>query len=207
MPTKTPEERSAYNHARYLRRRKEILAKLKATRDPEVLNRRNKSWRDRNPDYHAKHRAENRDKINAKKRAHYAQNLEVERASRREYAKQARAQRYGTDMNFTVAYQLRNRLADAIRSAGTAKAGRTMELTGCTLPELMGHLQSLFQPGMHWNNRSAWHIDHRIPCAKFDLSDPEQQRQCFHFTNLQPLWKLDNLRKGARKEPLPEHLR
>jgi len=44
--------------------------------------------------------------------------------------------------------------------------------------------------GMTWENRGkgGWHIDHVLPYASFDLSDPEQQKICFHYTNLQPLW-------------------
>jgi len=50
--------------------------------------------------------------------------------------------------------------------------------------------------GMSWENRSEWHVDHRIPCNAFDLSDPEQQRLCFWYRNLQPLWGFDNLSKS-----------
>ena len=46
----------------------------------------------------------------------------------------------------------------------------------------------------------SWHIDHIKPCAKFDLSKIEEQKACFHFTNLQPLWASDNLRKSAKYE-------
>ena len=51
---------------------------------------------------------------------------------------------------------------------------------------------------MNWENYGVWHIDHIIPCARFDLSDPGQQKICFHYTNLQPMWGEDNLKKGAR---------
>jgi len=55
---------------------------------------------------------------------------------------------------------------------------------------------------MSWDNYGyrGWHIDHIRPCASFDLTDPEQQRECFHYTNLQPLWWQDNLRKGTGRE-------
>ena len=55
---------------------------------------------------------------------------------------------------------------------------------------------------MTWDNwqHDGWHIDHIRPCASFDLADLEQQRQCFHYTNLQPLWAADNIRKGAKYE-------
>ncbi len=42
------------------------------------------------------------------------------------------------------------------------------------------------------------HVDHIRPCASFDLTRASQQRACFHFTNLQPLWAADNRRKGAK---------
>jgi hypothetical protein len=55
---------------------------------------------------------------------------------------------------------------------------------------------------MSWDNYGfrGWHIDHKKPCALFDLSLPEQQRECFHFSNLQPLWAADNLAKGVKSE-------
>lgn len=72
-----------------------------------------------------------------------------------------------------------------------------MELIGCTVEYLRQHLEQQFQPGMSWDNWSisGWHIDHIRPCASFDLTDPIQQAQCFHYTNLQPLWAKDNMIK------------
>lgn len=65
--------------------------------------------------------------------------------------------------------------------------------------ELRIHLESKFKPGMSWKNYGpVWHIDHIKPCAKFDLTDPAQQRECFHWTNLQPLFALENLQKSDK---------
>jgi hypothetical protein len=96
-----------------------------------------------------------------------------------------------------LADKLRARIKMALKTSGAQKSLGTMKLIGCSIPELRERLQQQFQPGMSWDNHGQWHIDHRRPCAAFDLSDPAQQAQCFHFTNLQPLWALDNLRKGA----------
>jgi hypothetical protein len=81
---------------------------------------------------------------------------------------------------------------------GTRKSDKSFILVGCTPEFLKQYLASQFQPGMSWDNHGAWHIDHRKPCASFDLTDPAQQKACFHYTNLQPLWAEENLRKGSR---------
>jgi len=67
------------------------------------------------------------------------------------------------------------------------------------VPELMAYLEALFTPGMTWDNRGlyGWHIDHIKPLASFDLTDREQFLQACHYTNLQPLWWQDNLKKGS----------
>ena len=100
--------------------------------------------------------------------------------------------------------RFRNLLAGKVRKRlnGIAKSVGTLELIGCSIESLKQHLASQFQAGMSWENYSyrGWHIDHKRPCASFDLTDPAQQKACFHYTNLQPLWAKDNLSKGAKYE-------
>jgi hypothetical protein len=81
---------------------------------------------------------------------------------------------------------------------GLSKSNKTLALVGCDSVLLKLHLERQFKKGMTWDNRNLWHIDHIVPCASFDLTDPDQQKQCFHYTNLQPLWAKENLSKGAR---------
>lgn len=78
-----------------------------------------------------------------------------------------------------------------------SKSKRAQELIGCTIVELRLHLEKQFRPGMTWDNHNyhGWHIDHIKPLAYFDLSDPEQQNQAFHYSNLQPLWAKENISK------------
>ena len=94
--------------------------------------------------------------------------------------------------------RLRKRLWDCL---GGAVGRRSYELTGISIAELKAYLENQFSNGMTWENRGQWHIDHIRPCASFDFTDPEQQRECFHYTNLQPLWAEDNLAKSDRWEP------
>ena len=97
-----------------------------------------------------------------------------------------------------IANKLRVRVGAALKNNGARKAAKTMELIGCTIEHLMAHLERQFQPGMTWANQGEWHIDHRVPCASFDLTCPEAQRECFNWSNLQPLWAADNLAKADR---------
>jgi hypothetical protein len=75
-------------------------------------------------------------------------------------------------------------------------------LISCTPEQFREWIQSHFAPGMHWNNHGfgsdKWHVDHSIACKYFDLSKEDEQRHCFHYTNLQPMWQPDNLSKGAK---------
>lgn len=91
---------------------------------------------------------------------------------------------------FRIKNNLRKRVWDAIK--GVCKSESTIKLLGCSIEFLKGYLESQFKPGMSWDNYGKWEIDHIKPCAKFDLSKPSEQRKCFNYTNLQPLWMKDN---------------
>jgi hypothetical protein len=80
------------------------------------------------------------------------------------------------------------------------KCMKTMELVGCDISFLRKHIESLFIDGMSWNNYgvSGWHVDHILPCDSFDLTNHEEQKRCFHYTNLQPLWAIDNVLKSNK---------
>lgn len=95
-------------------------------------------------------------------------------------------------------HALKERMRVALN--GIVKSARTEELLGCSIDDLRFHLASQFREGMDWSNygQFGWHIDHIKPCSSFDLSDTAQQRECFHYTNLQPLWWFENLAKGAK---------
>lgn len=100
------------------------------------------------------------------------------------------------DINFKILDNLRSRIFDALKN--NTKSARTLELIGCSIKFLKKYLKSRFVKGMSWKNYGKWHIDHIIPCAKFDLSKVSEQRKCFHYTNLQPLWAFDNMSKGVK---------
>ena len=101
--------------------------------------------------------------------------------------------RYKQDIKFRLKRLLRSRMNLALTN--NQKSGHSLELLGCSIDELKVHLEQQFEPGMTWNNYGEWHIDHIIPCNYFDLTKEENQRICFNYRNLQPLWAEENNKK------------
>ena len=95
---------------------------------------------------------------------------------------------------------LREKARREIKAHRAKKMYIFSELLGCTIKEAREHLESKFTEGMTWDNHGyyGWHIDHVKPIALFDLTIPKQQKECFNYKNLQPLWWQDNLSKGAK---------
>jgi hypothetical protein len=95
-----------------------------------------------------------------------------------------------------IACSLRTRIRKALKFK--IKIDTTESLLGCSFDSAKQYIESLFLPGMTWKNYGKWHIDHIIPCSYFDLKDAKQQKICFNFRNLQPLWSNTNISKGNK---------
>ena len=91
------------------------------------------------------------------------------------------------------------RLTKLLKAKGIAKKDSILKYIGCTKGKLVEHIEKQFKPGMNWENYGyyGWHIDHIRPCASFDLTKEEEIHKCFHYSNLQPLWAEENLKKAA----------
>ena len=113
---------------------------------------------------------------------------------RREYV----LDRLHSNVQFRLKQTLSKRIWHSLKNKNIQKSKRTMELIGCDIPFLIKYLELQFKPGMTWDNYGKWHVDHIRPCISFDLQDTVQQKKCFHYTNLQPLWAYDNLSKGDK---------
>ena len=105
-----------------------------------------------------------------------------------------------TNVQYRLRKQLRIRLNGALR--GQAKRGSAVSELGCSVAELVSYLEGLWTIGMTWESYGSggWHIDHIVPLASFDLTDPDQLAKACHYTNLQPLWWMDNLVKGDNEQ-------
>ena len=179
----------------------------------ECRKRTTAKWRAENPDAHNGWGKKNPERANEIKRLYVKRHPERHRKAQldyihrnresvRVYQRKLKRRLRETSEHFRFACNLRGRIRKAIVRGDGLKSGKMIDLIGCTVAELRAHLGRQFLPGMHWGNYGhgpdKWNVDHKIPCAAFDLSDPAQQRLCFHFTNLNPLWHPDNVRKGAR---------
>lgn len=152
----------------------------------------------------------NKDEMRQRGRNQYLKNREKRLKQQKEYCLKnkeilrpknaARAiKRYRSDIQQKIKSNLSSRMRQLFKKNGS----RTVDFIGCSIDELKQHLENQFLPGMSWDNYGlhGWHVDHIKPCTKFDLSDPEQQKACFHYTNLQPLWAIDNIKKSNKWEP------
>ena len=137
----------------------------------------------------AAYRQENKEKFAAKDRE-YRQNNKEKTAARVK-------KRYHSDPEYNLICRLRRRMGKAVKRAGLdKKCDSTSELLGISYQGLKEWLEAQFSEGMTWENRSDWHIDHRVPCDAFDMTVEENQRICFWYRNLQPLWAKENLQKS-----------
>ena len=103
-----------------------------------------------------------------------------------------------TDPTYRLIHNMRRRLRKAVKGYGD-KYDTTMNLVGCNSTKLREYLEVKFTEGMTWENYGqGWHVDHIKPCCSFDLTSEEEQKKCFHYSNLQPLWAKDNLAKGGK---------
>jgi len=156
---------------------KEYREKTKETRREKKLLA-NKKYYDKNKEkfieYDKKYRKDNIEKV---------------RKYNREYTKNKRM----TNENYRILCNLRNRLTEALK--GITKSKRTVELLGCSVEELVEHLEKTKVEGKDYSDA---HIDHIRPCASFDFTDPKQQMECFHYTNLQYLPAKENRSKGSK---------
>src|ERR1700730_11302536 len=109
-------------------------------------------------------------------------NPEVKKA-RRAYIQRYKAERKATDPRFALTENLRSKLSAAVKS----QSGSVSDLIGCSMEFFRSYLATCFKAGMSWETYGkVWHLDHKRPVATFDLLDPIQLRECFHYTNMRP---------------------
>lgn len=165
---------------------------------PYLFQKHDLPIEERRKPYFKEYYLKNKERIAEYGKKYHEENREKWNASTRRRMSERRK-----DPVFRMNRNLRRRILSAIKDK--RKSDLSENLLGCSWMEARRHIESLWKDGMSWDNYGmhGWHIDHIKPCASFDLSKPEQQKKCFHYTNLQPLWAKDNLKKGAKLASTP----
>jgi hypothetical protein len=115
----------------------------------------------------------------------------------REKINKYRQKEYKNNVFFRISSIARARIIKALKN--NQKQGYTIDLLGCSIRYLKSYLEKKFTKDMNWENwgigKNKWQIDHIIPCCAFDLTKKLEQKKCFNYKNLQPLWAVDNYAK------------
>lgn len=214
--------RSNYSKSRYVNNKEHIDNVNREYREnnKEKVKAISDAWYEKNKHQASKKRKQKRidngDEIREKERVYRENNRESILEYRRSWNKENHdhvkkhhreymSKRLKEDIEFKILHNLRSRVQMAIKANFGEKACSTIELVGCSIQKLRSHLESKFTDEMSWDNCGDWHIDHIRPCSSFNLKDPEEQKKCFNWKNLQPLWGSDNRKKGARWEEQELH--
>ena len=185
-------------------------AKSKEWREesPEKFKERGKRWREKNSqkakEDSAKWRKENPEKSKESSAKWYAEN--TERAKQNDIKWKSKnvekVREYHRKSKRKPENKLRTAVSKAFKRIRQNKPTDTIALLGCTWEEAKAHIESLFQEGMTWENHGKgegkWHIDHIRPVASFSGASEEELKQMNHISNLQPLWAIDNIKKGDK---------
>jgi len=149
--------------------------------------------------YKQQYREQNREEYNKQHREYQNEyrltKSDTIRDRERKYNNEYIKQRIANDTIFALKVRMKSLIRKSITSKGYSKTSKTYEILGCSFEELYIHIESQFKDGMNWDNRSEWHIDHIIPLKSAKTED--ELIKLNHYTNLQPLWAIDNLRKGS----------
>lgn len=172
-------------------KRKETIEKYNKN-NREIINKKSKERCLLNPEknkliklksYH-KNKEKNKEK------------LKLYRIKNREKRTEYQRNKIKNDELYKLSSAMRSRLRNLYNKKNWLKTNKTLDLVGCSTDFLREHLEKQFTDGMSWDNYGSWHIDHIIPLSSANNSE-EMNKLC-HYSNLQPLWAYDNLRKGNK---------
>ena len=142
--------------------------------------------------YQKEYREKNKEVLKIKAKERLTQRMD----QHRDYCKKYQMRRKQSDPLFKLIQNTRSLIATSLRKMRTGKKEKTEQILGCSFEEFKTNLESKFLEGMSWDNRYMWHVDHIIPVS-YGTTE-EEIIALNHYTNLQPLWAVDNIRKKNR---------
>ncbi|NBO36494.1 hypothetical protein EBU91_03005 [bacterium] len=144
----------------------------------------------------------NKEKILENKRKYYHNNKKILKKKIKYYRQNNKEKRNAHERNrrkidivYRIKLNYRSRISGIINGIGR-KSKKTEEMLGCSWETFVKYLEQNFKKGMNWNNYGDWHIDHVIPLCTAKTVD--ELNKLTHYTNCQPLWAEENLKKGAK---------
>jgi hypothetical protein len=155
-----------------------------------------------------KHYNKNKESILPKVRIsslkYYYDNCEIIKEKHKKYREDNRikinqyvSERKLNDPIYRLSYVIRNRIRSFLKNKSIGKNNITFKIVGCSPEFLKEYLENKFTDGMSWELMGKYiHIDHIIPLSSAKTEE-EIYKLC-HYTNLQPLWAEDNLKKGSK---------
>lgn len=178
-------------------------------KNKEEIDDRNRKYREENPEYSVEYYYEHRNELKVKSKEYYEEHrdeileksreyykVEENKAKKNEYMKIYLRKRKEEDILFNLISSIRSLIHSSIKNQGYSKDSKTYEILGCSYIELKEYLENKFLEGMTWENKGEWHIDHIKPTSI--AKTEEEVYELNKYTNLQPLWAIDNIRKGNK---------
>lgn len=157
-------------------------------------------WKKRNKErvseYNKKYKEENREEISEYNKMYNIENREkIQKRSSKNYLKF-----YHENINFKIAHCLRRRYKKfLLDDKGKNKSKSALNILGCSIDFLKLWFSFCFEKDMTFENHGKlWHIDHMIPCSKFNLQNDNEKLKCFHWTNMKPMYAIDNMKKNNK---------
>ena len=172
-----------------------LLCTLMTEEQRQVRNERRKVADKKYRESHERYNADYNRQYHKEHSKYYRQYMNVWRKDNADKMKLYHKNRLKTDVQYRLGCCLRRRLGCALK--GNQKVGSAVRDLGCSIVEFKKYIESQFQFGMTWDNYGyrGWHLDHKIPLAKFDLTDRQQFLIANNYTNIQPMWAHDNMVK------------
>lgn len=174
------------------------LHKEKRNQQKRIWAEKNREYtREYSKQYYKDHQSQYQDYRNNDKRKEYLRNYQIEHKEQlNKQRSEYRQNRIKIDINYKLSLALRKRFYMALKN--NLKGGSAVKDLGCSIPEFKNYIESKFQLGMTWDNWGEWHLDHIKPLSHFNLNDPNEVKIVCHYTNFQPLWAQDNLKKSDK---------
>jgi hypothetical protein len=177
-----------------------------------------KEYRINNKEYNKKYYLDNKEYIIKKSKKYYIDNKECIKLNKKQYRLNNKEnikeqnKKYTSKNKNKISYYFKNRkLVDplfklrcnistliriSIKGNSYTKKSKTYKILGCSFEEFKTHLENQFTEGMTWENQGLWHLDHIYPVSR--ATDEEHLIKLNHYTNFQPLWAIDNFKKGNK---------